>query len=229
MQHPYESWEHCPHCSKLTNCRIFATEKRKIFYDIDLELNMWIKFVECQGCQEFFLLYSKENPYGQTGYDGELECTTSTVPISRNEDELCKIGHFKISLDDNVNEFANLLYKQIMESIVYKNFIVAAAGMRTLIDTFCIAKTDKDIGITKNIDVLVSKRFITKKQSNVYKKISEIGHGAVHRYHIPKKQSLINGIRAIEDLYNILFSFPEYEKIVSKESVPPDTRKSKKA
>ena len=227
MSLPKKARLKCPECNKYTWCMVFAEERRDA--PTWEEPGQYVEnlFAECQGCETFFIVKEVYNSECDQLDDGTIlpaETITIPAPISIQ----CRINDFFDLGDRDVALFVEELFPQIASSICHKNYIVAAAGMRSLIDCFCIAKTGEDKGIDANLEMLVEKGYITQRQGDLFEKILNIGHGAVHRFHAPKKRPLESAFKAIESLYETLFVLPQLEWDISKEKVPPKKKRTRK-
>ena len=227
----------CPVCYNRTKGLVYAKENRSR-YDTDLEEVLTdVSFVECQTCDSFFILFESYHSECEQIYDDMLnfvETIPDTTALPKYDVLRPSLTDFKKmwgrpSLENDMSKFSFNLYKEIISSICNDNLIVAAAGIRTLIDTFCIAISGTDNSIAKNLNKLKENEYITPRQYDIFSKIIGIGHGAIHRQHKPEQSSLIAAVKAIESLYQNLYVLPEILDEVSKEIVPEHTKRKAKS
>lgn len=217
----------CPYCDKETVCDIKAKEKNNCAYEY-YETSMSLYILQCCGCENIFL-------YG-SDWAGCSDDDQQPIPHIYPEPSSVTFKHHKpkeniyIHKDGDLDrcQFAQKLYEEVCTAINREQNVVAAVGMRTLINICCLISTGSDdytTGFTKNLTSLEEKGYLAAKSKDFFLSILELGHAATHRTTIPRTKHLVICINAIESLIESLFVFPDDSAELARSTPPKPKRK----
>lgn len=219
---PMHEYAHCPYCDKTTKCLIVAVESAREYADTDpIGLNHYL-LLQCQGCEDFFFLHVYDD---HTNF--ETERTRTIYPPSKSE----RFKHHKPNPKfsglfwlNTDNEFVANLYSQVSKALNQEMVIVAALGMRTLVDAASIKSCNGNVNdnFTKHIKDLVNNGILPTSQQPLFMKIKDICDGATHRLATPSISELAVCMQAVDHLLESIYIQPHRAQTIEKISkVPP--------
>lgn len=208
----------CPYCDKTTNCIVIAQEVASNYTDHDLACDIFYNMLKCQGCGNVFFLRAVRD-YTDFDYDenGNMlaKIHADYFPISESKKYKihCPNNDTVKALTDNDLESSYIkpLYLQISRALNEGYNILAAIGMRSLINAVSIDKADGTIenSFSANLDLLTEKGCIAPKQNNILKKIINIGNKATHRNNIPSEDLLATCMNVIDHILEGIYVQPK--------------------
>ncbi len=96
-------------------------------------------------------------------------------------------------------------------------FILAAMGVRTLLDVTCkMLIGNNDNNFTKNIKLCIEEGYISKKHLEILNSALELGHAAVHRCIIPNKYDVIMSYKIVLNLIDTHICHSKIAKRITK-------------
>ncbi len=220
----------CPNCDKEMVCDVKAREKNDVRYE-ESSVFTELFILQCRGCHINFLF---EIYYPSHDVYGDREPIVFTHP----EPDSSKYRHHKPKKniyiynkgDQERCAQATKLYEEICTAINREQNIIAAMGMRTLINLCCLISTgshDWDPGFTANLNSLEKTGYLATKSKNLFQNILEFGGAATHRDAIPRTKHLVISINAIESLIESLFVFPDDSAELARSYPARNTKKNK--
>lgn len=213
---------HCPYCDHDIPCEIKAQEKINRGgdeYDTYGEITYMI--AKCKTCQGMFTVikdidfdffqYDKDgNEEPEIHWQYLPEAASAKNPNYRLNDEI-----YKALVSGNKNRlYIKDIYRQISDAMNKGQGILAALGMRSLIDACCIDNAGGNLqdGFARHLTQLKDAEKLSRQDYDIIKEILDIGHGATHRLEIPEMNNLKICMKAIERLLDGLYVQPKRYK-----------------
>lgn len=142
-------------------------------------------------------------------------CEIATLEVeSRYEDEdaepfdtkyfpkrLIKIRQPRIFL--SIPKETNQTYHEIISSFNEKNYILAAIGIRAILEAICkdLNITDKDsFGLTGKLKILKEKHLFSESIINALDQFKFLGDGAAHKLIKPNFSEILTALNVLDDL-----------------------------
>jgi hypothetical protein len=193
---------YCRKCKGLRNHRLLHEEKRR--GEIDEGYLQWMtsfSIIECLGCEtiSFLEIYGDTNMVG-TNEKGETDYffnKTIYPYYSENVDEL-ECSHY---IPSPIIE----IYNETLSAYKSNCYILAAGGLRAIIEAICNHLKIKKGNLAERIDLLHDKGYLTIGESKRLHSIRFLGNDALHEIENPKKESLIILFEIVNHLLDNLF------------------------
>jgi len=157
--------------------------------------------IECLGCEtiSFLKIYGNTEMFEQNeeGYQDFYNDET-IFPLYLESGEELK---YKYYLPDNIKE----IYSETISALKSNAFILAAGGLRAIIEALCNHLKIKKDNLSNRIDLLHKKGHLTLSESKRLHSIRFIGNDALHEIEKPKKMHLYLLLEIINHLLANLF------------------------
>jgi hypothetical protein len=132
-------------------------------------------------------------------------------------------------------ELLDTLYRQVVANFELKYYLLAAAGLRMIIEGICNDLSIKDGYVTddetgqivmKNgnqvrssnlngkINGLVEIGILTEGQTAILHIIRKLGNQTVHKLNNPKRRIMVSGLEIIEHTFRNIYEFKKYDFMV---------------
>jgi len=192
----------CRTCKGVRNQNIKHELKFRGEYD---EYIQWIKsyrIIECCGCETI----SFQEEYGNSEMvrfvdeEGNEEYYTdiNIYPLYLEEGEILQYQQY---LPKNIKT----IYEETINALKIKAYILAAGGLRAIIESTCNHLKIKKGALTERIDLLYNKNHLTLSESKRLHSIRFLGNDALHEIEIPKTKHLYILLNIINHLLANLF------------------------
>lgn len=233
---------HCRICQNKTNHGIIF--KHTISEEFD-EVGFWWSedyiIGQCLGCDTlcFIKQYDDTSMHFSTWnedsnsyehIDADDIKVFPSEPINKTKEHQYSIVEFQ-----HLPELLNELYKQVVANYVQKHFLLAAAGLRMIIEGICNDLsiesgylTDDETGEFKvnnngdkisssnlngKINGLVERGILTTGQTAILHIIRKLGNQTVHKLNNPKPKILLQSLEIIEQTFKNIYEIKKYEKM----------------
>jgi hypothetical protein len=196
---------------------------------------------QCMGCETVCFIKQYDDSsmhfqvYDENGQRGEfIEIDDVTVypqePIINKDKETYVMISF-----NHIPEFLNTLYKQVVANFELKYYLLAAAGMRMIIEGICNHlsikngyliddttgefKTDdkgnkiKSSSLNGKINGLAEIGVLTSSQTAILHIIRKLGNQTVHNLSNPKRKIMLSSLEIIEQTFQNIFELKKYDSI----------------
>jgi len=199
--------------------------------DVDLQFDDDYYITQCLGCDKvaFFHEYGDEdmmNRLGETYTEKNVYPEEPRDLIVENHRHIYDVRYF-----DNVPDIIQELYIQVVSCFEKNHSLLAAVGLRMIIEGFCndrqisngyILDDNNNKATKKNGDEIRSsslegringmeeERLITPVSASVLHQIRNLGNTTVHELEIPKQGTIKQGLGIVEDLIKTVY---EHENI----------------
>lgn len=192
----------CSNCKGYRNHKsLFETEKEGSLDNGYFQWKDKYLIVECQGCENISFLHI----YGDTEmveYDDEGNFDyyfnyTILPPYLEGSSEIKEIQFLPIAIKD--------IYTETISTLKSKSFILAAGGMRAIIEAVCNHLGIEEGNLGKRIDLLHKNGHLSEGESKRLHSIRFLGNDALHEMEKPKKDQLYILLDIINHLLSNLF------------------------
>jgi hypothetical protein len=132
-------------------------------------------------------------------------------------------------------ELLNTLYRQVVANFELRHYLLAAAGLRMIIEGICndrsitkgyvindetgIIETDKEgnriqsKNLNGKINGLVEQGILTEGQTAILHMIRKLGNQTVHKLNNPKKKILLDGLEIVEHTFRNIYELKKFDNL----------------
>lgn len=176
------------HCRKCNGKR-----NHQILHEVNISENeeyfSWMEkfcIIQCLGCDtiSFLKIYGDDSMMIAVGEEGEYDYYYDEniyPPYLEQGREL-----HSYYLPDKIKD----IYKETVSALKNGLIILAAGGLRTIIEAVCNHLKIKKDNLSNRIDELSQKGYLTKKEAKRLHSIRFLGNDALHEVSIPKKKNV---------------------------------------
>jgi len=113
-------------------------------------------------------------------------------------------------------EKIRLIYSETVKAFNCGANILAAGGLRAIVEAICKDQEVSDSNLEMKIDQLKAKSFLTQSQADLLHEERFIGNKALHEIESPKISDLKDGLDIIEGMLATIYILPEKAKRLKK-------------
>lgn len=193
---------YCRECRHKTNHKLLQKEDRTISTG-DFYCAESFSIIQCLGCDSmsFLKIYSDEYMMVIDEYTGE--------PDYYDEEEIFPKyiagGIEIITMTYYLPEKVRNIYQETVEALKNDLYILAAGGLRTIIEAICNELKIKEGKISERIDELLKKGHLAKAQVKRLHSVRFLGNDALHEVDTPEKEIVYGLFEIINHLLEELF------------------------
>jgi len=211
----------CTSCKKATNHFILASyDKSGVEREYDISWWETYQVIQCLGCDEISFRTAFACTEDFDPQTGELEETISLFPDRTS-------GREPMLGCDRFPNKVKRMYLETMKAFNAKTPLLAAIGLRALIEAICLAQETKSKNLAKRIDELANMGFLSEKQAEFLHAHRFMGNEAAHEIVAPKPEHLVAALDIAETLLKTIYILPEIaDKIkrpITSQSTGPDS------
>ena len=191
----------CPKCGRYTRhkvCESLGIDAHEVDfseYD-DYEISV------CQGCGSVSFVH-------QSRFSGDMDwdpITGETFLIPTVNVYPPRLEGFnKIEQTVTFPPKLKQVYSETYTAIATESWIMAAVGMRTIIELICIDKLISGSNLEQKINKLQSQAFVSKDITDLLHGVRFLGNDAVHKIDIPKREELNSAWNLINNLLGSIY------------------------
>jgi hypothetical protein len=202
----------CQTCKHPTNHEIlFSKNTHDQTEDGDIQWWGSYQVIKCCGCDEISFRRTSECTEDIDPYTGNLEAIEVLYP-SRTD------GRPPIEGYENFPSKTRRIYSEMLKALNHNALILAAIGLRALIESICIEQKTKSKVLAKSIDELADSGLLSKKQVDFLHAHRFMGNVAAHEVVSPKATELVAALDIAETLLKTIYILPEVAEIMSPKS-----------
>lgn len=194
-----QSRYYCRNCRGLRNYQIVCEKKTKGEDYLQWHEDYYI--IQCLGCEtnSFLKVYGNEMmmEYDNEG-NGEYVTEDKIYPAYLNSGT-------EIEQYYHLPEQIRNIYTETISAFKAEAFILTAAGFRAIIEAVCNNLKIKKDNLSKRIDLLSDKGFLTSNESKRLHSIRFMGNDALHEMETPKEEQLVVLLEITNHLLENLF------------------------
>ena len=208
----------CLDCKKVTNHNVLAEHKTSGGHEED-EIRWWATYqiIQCMGCDDISFRRTSACEEDFDPYTGKLEEAESLYP-----DRLG--GRDPMSGHESFPVKTKRIYIETIKALNNQTPILAAIGLRALIESICLEKKTKAKTLAKGIDELAQMGLLSAKQAEFLHNHRFMGNEAAHEIIAPKPEHLVAAIDIAETLLKTIYVLPEMAEQIKPKKAPTTPR-----
>lgn len=193
----------CGSCKKMTNHAVLAQYKTSgDVYDGDIQWWETYQIIQCLGCDDI-------------SFRDSSTCTEDYEPRTGKLIETVHLYPDRISGREPIEDYEEFpsktkrVYLETLKALNYQTPILAAIGLRALIESICLEQKTKSKNLSKGIDELADMGLLSKKQAEFLHNHRFMGNAAAHEIVAPKPQHLVAALDIAETLLKTIYILPD--------------------
>ncbi len=205
----------CPKCKRNTNHEVLAEKELSGVAGYD-EITWWeaYQIIQCKGCDEVSFRIEASNTEDYDPNTGDLEKHVSIFPDATNERE--PMANFKL-----LPQSVRTIYLEVLKTLGQGAPLLAAIGLRVLIEAICIEQGMTSKNLEKKIDELAHNGFLSTKEAEFLHRHRFMGNIAAHEISAPEPRALVAAVDIAETILKSIYILPE----LAEEMTPRSRRK----
>jgi len=193
----------CRNCKTSTNHDVLFS---KDVHDTDEEdgIQYWSsdQVLRCCGCEDVSFRHTHQCTEDIDYDTGQLVVNEVLYP-NRVE------GRSAIDGYDEFPPKTRRIYQETLKALNQNAFILAAIGLRAIIESVCVEQKTPGKNLEKRIDQLADSGLLSKKQAAFLHAHRFIGNAAAHEMVAPKASELIAALDIAETLLKTIYILPD--------------------
>ncbi len=192
-------------CKNATNHIVLAEHKTSgDAYNGDIQWWTTYQIIQCQGCECISFRESSSCTEDFDPRTGEMEERVTLFPDRMD-------GRKPIDDYDVFPLKTQRVYLETIKALNNQTPILAAIGLRALIESICIEKKTKSRSLAKKIDELANMGLLSHKQAEFLHNHRFMGNAAAHEIVAPKPQHLVAALDIAETLLKTIYILPKLD------------------
>jgi hypothetical protein len=176
------------------------------------------QIVQCLGCDDISFRQISSN---SEDYDLEKDEYSETEHLYPDRIS----GRQPISDYEKFPEKTKAMYLETLKALNNKIPILAAIGLRAIVESICLEQKTKSKNLAEGIDELAKMGLISTKQAEFLHNHRFMGNEAAHEIVAPKPQYLVPALDIAETLLKTIYVLPslsdKLKKLPTKQPNPP--------
>lgn len=204
----------CAQCRKVTN-HIVLQKHDTSGSTADGDIRWWEshQIVQCAGCDDISFRRTSTCTEDFDPYSGDLTENETLYP-ERTQ------GRTPIEGYEDFPHKTKRVYMETLKALSSGMPLLAAIGLRALIESICLEQKTKSRTLAKGIDELAANGLLSQKQAEFLHNHRFMGNVAAHEIEAPKPEHLIAALEIAETLLKTIYILPEIA-----EQIKPKTKK----
>ncbi len=204
----------CAQCRKATN-HILLQKHDTSGSTADGDIQWWDshQIVQCAGCDEISFRCTSMCTENYDPYSGDLTKNETLYP-ERTQGRTPMAGYVDFP------HKTKRVYMETLKALSSGMPLLAAIGLRALIESICLEQKTKSKTLAKGIDELAANGLLSQKQAEFLHNHRFMGNVAAHEIEAPKPEHLIAALEIAETLLKTIYILPEIA-----EQIKPKTKK----
>lgn len=193
----------CRDCKKATNHNVLL-EHKECGGCADDEPRWWDSYqiIQCMGCEDISFRKTSESEMDFDPNTGELqECEFLYPDRLGDRDPMLGYEAFPVK--------TKRIYLETLKALNNQIPILAAIGLRALIESICLEQKTKATILAKGIDELAEMGLLSAKQAEFLHNHRFMGNEAAHEIVAPKPEHLVAAVDIAETLLKTIYVLPD--------------------
>lgn len=198
----------CYRCGKHTNHTVLA--KKKIRSNPVYE-DQWGEdhyFGQCAGCDAMTYAISSWHESDWNPHTGAIDSTWKTYPRAATERQSMVDDHH---LPGKISS----IYQEVIGAMNAQLPVLAAIGLRALIEATCRERSIKGRDLETLIDGLATSGVLSNAQASILHGHRFLGNIAAHEVVSPKPRELVAALEIAETILRTIYVLPELSKQIT--------------
>lgn len=203
---------HCPKCGGgFRNHQILASHDNR-WTDDESHVSgaEHYQICQCLGCDT---IRFRETSWFSEDFDPETGAAEQHVKVYP---EIVTDGRREVEDFGCFPETIRLIYSETVKALNCGANILAAGGLRAIVEAICKDQNVSGPTLEKKIDQLRDRSFLTRGQADLLHEERFIGNKALHEIESPKIADLKDGLDIIEGMLTTIYVLPEKAKRLKK-------------
>jgi len=193
----------CASCKKVTNHTILAEhETSGDNYDGDIRWWRTCQIIQCLGCDDISF---QDASTCTEDFDPQTGQPIESVDLYPSRTE----GREPMSSYEEFPGRTKRVYLETLKALNNQTPILAAIGLRALIESICLEQKTKAKNLAKGIDELADMGLLSKKQAEFLHNHRFMGNEAAHEIVAPKPEHLVAALDIAETLLKTIYILPD--------------------
>jgi hypothetical protein len=192
----------CNSCKRVTNHVVLAEYKNRGSTSED-DIQWWATYqiIQCSGCDDISFKITSSCTEDYDSITGKFDETVVLYPDRTN-------GREPIDGYDEFPIKTKRIYLETLKALNNQTPLLAAIGLRAIIESICLEKETKSDNLRGGIDELADLGLLSKKQAEFLHAHRFMGNEAAHEIVAPKPQHLIAAFDIAETLLKTIYILP---------------------
>ena len=192
----------CEQCSKETNHEVLAAQTTRSSHEDEYDWSTDYQIVMCCGCDTISF---REMTLTEDDFDPE---TGESIPIVKLYPPRIA-GRRPLENDYYLPPTIRRIYLEVLSAMNNSSVILAAIGLRTLIEGVCTDQNVKGSTLENMIDALSSEGVLSSNQAKILHAHRFLGNVAAHKIIPAKSQELVIALDIAETILKTIYILPE--------------------
>lgn len=193
----------CRNCKNSTNHEIlYSKDAHDTVEENGIQFWSSDQVIQCCGCDEISFRHTNSCTEDIDYRTGELVVNEVFYP-NRVEGRAPIDGHIAFPAK------TRKIYQETLKALNQNAFILAAIGLRAIIESVCVEQKTPGSNLEKRIDELSNSGLLSKKQAEFLHAHRFMGNAAAHEMIAPKAADLIAALDIAETLLKTIYILPD--------------------
>lgn len=208
----------CSKCRRKTNHKVLGYVENRSEPGEDLQWTQQHYLAQCAGCEAYCYAI---HTFTEEDYDPGAKEQVGTWQVFPPASD----GRSLMDYYEELPQQVFGIYQEVVGAINAELSLVAAIGLRTLIESICIERKVSSGNLQKSIDELASDGVLASKQTEVLHKIRFLGNIAAHQIREAQPGELLAALEIAESMLKTIYVVPVLATQVSTGQPTPKTNR----
>lgn len=198
----------CSGCGKHTNHTVLA--EKEICSNSEYE-DHWGEnhyFGQCAGCEAITYAVSSWHESEWNPQTGEMDYTWKTYPRADTARQ-------SMADDHHLPRKISSIYQEVIGAMNVQLPLLAAIGLRALIEAICRERSIAGVTLEKRIDGLATSGVLSSAQASILHGHRFLGNIAAHEVVTPNPRELVAALEIAETVLRTIYVLPELSKQIT--------------
>lgn len=195
----------CHHCGGHTNHKVIATEEKTWDPDYDSPWGETHYFARCAGCDSIVYAIASWEEGDWDPHTGNMDLKWQTYPKSQGERLPIKELH-------RLPKTIRSIYRELVGAMNAQLPILAAIGLRVLIETICREREVEGDRLVEMIGGLAKKGVLSASQAEILHGHRFLGNIAAHEVISAEPHELVAALDIAETILKTIYVLPHLSK-----------------
>jgi hypothetical protein len=193
---------HCIQCSRETNHETLAEHVISgEDEDNGIQWRVVHSIIKCCGCDEITFMKVSGSSEDFDPETGEYYHSTSLYPDRAS-------GRSMLSSEHEFPQRVRAIYREVIGAMNSSSSLLAAIGLRALIEAICVAEKTKGNNLQDRIEQLAKDGHLSANQATMLHSHRFLGNTAAHEITAPKPKELVAALDIAETLLKTIYVLP---------------------
>lgn len=204
----------CAECKKVTNHNVIAEHTTQDDLNGD-DITSWTTYqiVRCLGCDDISFRRISACTEDYDPNTGKLEESEALYPDRTS-------GRTPMEDHDLFPTKTRRVYLETLKALNNQTPLLAAIGLRALIESICLEQKTKSRTLEKGIDELTAMGLLSSKQAEFLHNHRFMGNEAAHEIVAPKPEHLVAAVDIAETLLKTIYILPAKAETMKPKKAP---------